>query len=295
MKTRVKSGFAMAPLLLVVYWSGALLYVACFVLSLLAVREFYGVFGADSAASPAAGGGFVSRRAKPIRWIAYAGAAFLYGALFLADPLDVPIGSVLALWAFLTVALSLVCLFRTGKYTLADAMITMTGVFYVIFFLFHAALIVYFFPVGSAGNTWIRFENPLWLVIFAAFGSDIFAYFAGSLMGKHRLCPNISPKKTVEGAIGGVVGSAALCGAFGDFAVPGFVVNSIIVGVLGGLVSQAGDLAASVIKRQTGVKDYGNLIPGHGGVLDRIDSVLFTAPTVFYYIYFAQCPGISQM
>jgi phosphatidate cytidylyltransferase len=126
--------------------------------------------------------------------------------------------------------------------------------------------------------------NWVWLVIFSAFATDIFAYFTGRAFGRRKLAPVLSPKKTVEGGIGGVVGSIAACGLFGYFAMPEFFVHCIAIGVLGGVVSQFGDIAASAIKRKLGIKDYGTLIPGHGGLLDRVDSLLFTAPLVFIYL-----------
>ena len=112
------------------------------------------------------------------------------------------------------------------------------------------------------------------------------AYFTGLAMGKHKLCPHLSPKKSVEGAVGGVIGSVILCLLFGHFFVPDFKALCLIIGFFGSVVSQLGDLSASAFKRQMGIKDYGNLIPGHGGILDRFDSVLFTAPVVFYCIEF---------
>ena len=110
------------------------------------------------------------------------------------------------------------------------------------------------------------------------------AYFSGYLLGKHKLCPHISPKKTIEGSVGGVIGSVVLSGLFGYFFMDDVLVHCMIIGVLGGIISQFGDLTASVFKRKMGIKDYGNLIPGHGGILDRFDSVLFTGPMVYYYI-----------
>jgi len=95
----------------------------------------------------------------------------------------------------------------------------------------------------------------------------------------------ISPKKTIEGAIGGVVGSILICGGFGFIFAHQYFVHCLVIGAIGAVISQCGDLTASIFKRKMGLKDYGNLIPGHGGILDRFDSVLFTAPAVYYYIH----------
>jgi phosphatidate cytidylyltransferase len=124
----------------------------------------------------------------------------------------------------------------------------------------------------------------VWLIFLSAFGTDVMAYFIGHAFGKHKLCPSISPKKTIEGAIGGTIGGIIICGVFGYFFANELLVHCLIIGALGGVISQFGDLTASVFKRKMGIKDYGNLIPGHGGILDRVDSVLFTAPMVYYYI-----------
>lgn len=125
----------------------------------------------------------------------------------------------------------------------------------------------------------------VFLPLCIAFGSDTFALFAGMLFGKHKLSPLVSPKKTVEGAAGGVVGGvlgALLLCAVGSQVVQGpFWVFPLFFGGVGSVVSQIGDLSFSVIKREFGVKDYGRLLPGHGGILDRFDSVTFVAPFVY--------------
>ena len=119
-----------------------------------------------------------------------------------------------------------------------------------------------------------------------SFGSDTFAFFAGLLFGKHKLTP-VSPKKTVEGAIGGLVGGVigtTLMMAVGSYVLADAFWNFKLLalfGLVGSAISQIGDLSFSVIKREFGVKDYGNLLPGHGGVLDRFDSVTFVAPFVW--------------
>ncbi|HIV85586.1 MAG TPA: phosphatidate cytidylyltransferase [Candidatus Monoglobus merdigallinarum] len=133
----------------------------------------------------------------------------------------------------------------------------------------------------------------VWLIFVGAFVTDSCAFFAGKAFGRHKLCPNISPKKTVEGAIGGIVG----CGlAFLLFAL---IVNTFfkpylggasmnygsmfVLGLLSSFAAQVGDLTASLIKRQFGIKDFGSLFPGHGGMLDRCDSIVLVAPTVFLF------------
>ena len=123
-------------------------------------------------------------------------------------------------------------------------------------------------------------------MFLAAFGTDIMAYFTGMALGRHKLCPHLSPKKSVEGAIGGVLGSMLFCGLFGYFVADGLLTECVTIGLIGSIAAQLGDLSASAFKRQMGIKDYGNLIPGHGGILDRFDSVLFTAPLVYYAMQF---------
>ena len=110
--------------------------------------------------------------------------------------------------------------------------------------------------------------------LLAAWGSDTCALFAGMAFGKHKLAPVISPKKTVEGAIGGVVGAAVLTDL--TLSVP----LCLAAGILGAVLGQIGDLSFSIVKRKSGIKDYGKIFPGHGGVLDRFDSVIFVAPLV---------------
>ena len=139
--------------------------------------------------------------------------------------------------------------------------------------------------VGLYGNWFV------WLIIIGASGSDTFAYLTGMLIGRHHFS-ELSPKKTIEGCVGGVLGTAVLALVYSFFLPEGvdtlFGVNVhillLICGAVCSIVSQIGDLAASAIKRNYGIKDYSNLIPGHGGIMDRFDSILFTAPLVYYMI-----------
>ncbi len=129
------------------------------------------------------------------------------------------------------------------------------------------------------GAAWIFF------VLLATWGQDVLAYFAGRLFGRHLMTPTLSPKKTWEGAAGGVLGSivAAWFGVY-LFGLPLAPLWIIIIGTIAGVVGPLGDLSESMIKRQAGIKDAGDLIPGHGGMLDRIDSMLFTGPVIGYLL-----------
>ena len=128
----------------------------------------------------------------------------------------------------------------------------------------------------------------LWLIFACSWGCDTSAYCVGMTLGKHKLAPVLSPKKSVEGAIGGVLG-AVLIGVLYALAINKFTTSTGInvwyyaaISAVGAIISQVGDLAASGIKRNHDIKDYGRLIPGHGGILDRFDSVIFTAPIIYY-------------
>ena len=128
----------------------------------------------------------------------------------------------------------------------------------------------------------------IWLVFLCSWGSDTCAYAVGVLFGKHKMTPKLSPKKSVEGAIGGIVGAALLfvlykflLERYGGIRFDINIVIVMVFGALGAFVSMIGDLAASAIKRDYDIKDYGKLIPGHGGIMDRFDSVIIAAPIIF--------------
>lgn len=132
----------------------------------------------------------------------------------------------------------------------------------------------------------------VWLIFISSWGSDTCAYCIGMLFGKHKMTPVLSPKKTIEGAVGGVVGAALLGfiyayifrAHFKIVADPAF--SSAFACAIAAVVSMIGDLTASGIKRDYGIKDYGNIIPGHGGIMDRFDSVIFTAPAIYFALTF---------
>ncbi|MGL5416667.1 MAG: phosphatidate cytidylyltransferase [Clostridium sp.] len=168
------------------------------------------------------------------------------------------------------------------KYTFIDVGITILGFLYVgILFSF-----IYLVSTKNGG------EFLVWLIFIGSWVTDTAAYYSGKLFGKHKLCPKVSPKKTIEGSIGGAIGATIGCGLFGVILFFGFNIyimplyNFFIIGALCGVFSQFGDLVASSVKRYVGIKDYSKLIPGHGGILDRFDSILFSGLIVFYYLTF---------
>lgn len=155
---------------------------------------------------------------------------------------------------------------------------------YIIYLLMHIAFVRNDVTYGK----WF-----VWLIFVIAFCSDSGAYFAGVNLGKRKLAPKLSPNKTIEGAIGGILGAGFaslifgyIMYSFGPISELSQVPVFFLIGSIGSLVSQMGDLVGSAMKRQTGIKDFGKIIPGHGGILDRMDSILVTAA----YVYLAVSP-----
>ena len=165
--------------------------------------------------------------------------------------------------------------FSKGQYDTAEASTTFTMVFYIV--ASFSSIVLLRDSVYGTSLYLLAFLGP-WM-------SDTMAYFCGRAFGKHKLIPNVSPKKTVEGSIGGITFTGIAFAFYGYFMIDGAktplaIAVLFVMGVLVSVVSQIGDLIASLIKRKYGIKDYGKLFPGHGGVLDRFDSVLITAPVI---------------
>ena len=130
----------------------------------------------------------------------------------------------------------------------------------------------------------------VWIMFIGTWASDTFAYFTGTAIGRHKLCPTISPNKTVEGFMGSLVGTTAAVAGLGYYLqLP--LQEMAVLGLLIAVLATLGDLVESVAKRYVGIKDSGNIIPGHGGVWDRFDSVLFTAPLVYFFVQFVNLLG----
>lgn len=141
---------------------------------------------------------------------------------------------------------------------------------YVVFFMYHMIL--------------MNGSKYVWLVYIIAFGSDTFAYFTGKMFGRTKLYPQVSPNKTIEGAIGGIIGCTIISILYFNYLSINKYIYIIIFSICASVFSIVGDLSASKIKREFSIKDYGSFLPGHGGILDRFDSVLFVAPVVYYFI-----------
>ncbi|NBG87603.1 phosphatidate cytidylyltransferase [Isachenkonia alkalipeptolytica] len=254
MITRIISAVIGIPILIgIITLGGAPLMAALGLVMILGLREFYQALSKK---------GF-----QPVDGIGYAFTVFLVFSLFLGQ--DWATQGIYG--AFLLTALTLLL---NEKYTVQDGMLTLYGILYI------PILMSYIIRVDLL-------ESPahiIWLVFIIAFATDTFAYFTGRFLGKHKLCPRVSPKKTIEGSIGGLVGTVAACGVFAYFIFPQGIFSFMILGALGSAVAQMGDLSASMVKRWTGIKDFGKIMPGHGGVLDRFDSIIFAAPLVYYYI-----------
>lgn len=188
----------------------------------------------------------------------------------------------LIIWFICIVAIAIERIFSKQR-TTVDAMASLVIMVYPLM-LFAALALVVSDNVRSTGAV-----LGMLLVFVCPLMGDTVAFFAGSFLGRHKLCPHISPKKTVEGSVGGFTGGALgglLCYLLQPmWGLNGQLIPMLVVGLICGGIGQIGDLFASVIKRWAEVKDYGNIFPGHGGVMDRLDSVLMCAPIVLCYIY----------
>lgn len=247
---RVFSGLiGFVLLLFIVYKGGILLNLSVYVVAIIGIRELYKAFEKINI--------------NPIYPVGYLGATGLFLS-FAFDPSLMDLSLVL-------IVISAMCLIVFIKsINIKDVAFTLLGILYIPFLLFH---IIYL------NNT-----KYIWLIFIISFGTDTFAYIVGNLIGKRKLSPNVSPNKTVEGSIGGIIGAIVLALIYSNINNIAKPMDIIIIGLLGSIISQVGDLTASKIKRQAGIKDYGFIMPGHGGVLDRFDSIIFATPVIYYYI-----------
>lgn len=224
---------------------------------------------------------------KKLQLKADASIAYLGGAaLFLAFVFDAPSKSPDLL--FLTIAFFIIIVLATQMFRFQkDFSKMLTGISVTVFGVLYVVFLGGFLVATRMGFDAILSSKLLLFFFLVNFGSDAGAYFVGKQLGKHKLAPKISPGKTIEGLIGGIIFS----GAFAALATLSFFPElpykfSIPLAIVMAVVGVTGDLAESAIKRGADVKDAASILPGHGGLLDRLDSLLFNAPILYYFARF---------
>lgn len=224
------------------------------------------------------------KQAKPSYGLGVISIGLLLGCSWLGNSYEM--FSILFL-SMLAVLIKMVLYNKT--FTVGDAVYTVFGIAYIGLSFDHLVLLRFTdnsLFISTSLGTLSAGAAYLWLAIVGTWSSDTAAYFVGCQWGRHKLCPTISPNKTVEGFLGGVLGSIVAVTSLNSlFGFP--ILQGIIVGLLVGIIAPLGDLTESAIKRYTGVKDSGRILPGHGGILDRFDSIMFAVPAVYYYTYVA--------
>lgn len=263
--SRITSALLGMPLVILILVFGNVYVVDIFfaIIAAIALHEFLKCF---------------EGKAKPIIWIGYFAAAFIAFMHFMPN---ISMMDFVGMFLFLMILLLFIEVFRSKmKTNIIDISITLFGACYIVFFLMFVPLVR-------------GFENGqylIWYIFIASWGTDTFAYIVGKTIGKHKFS-DISPKKSIEGCIGGVIGAVliALAFTYGFNTYAGLNISYekiIIISIILSIIGQLGDFAASSVKRFVGIKDFSNLIPGHGGMLDRFDSVIFIAPAAYFLLMF---------
>ena len=254
-KTRLISGIVLVIIALATIISGSwILFFTLLAVSLIGMRELYKVMKVSD------------EHVTVLELVGYLGAVLYYIAMK-ADfgnygTMAIIISMILILFVYV---------FGYPKYRAEQVMAAFFGMVYV------AVMLSFIYLTRNLPDG----KFLVWLIFLCSWGCDTCAYCVGMLIGKHKMAPVLSPKKSIEGAVGGVAG-AALLGVIYAAATQGKMAEYALICAVGALISMVGDLAASAIKRNQNIKDYGKLIPGHGGILDRFDSVIITAPVIYY-------------
>lgn len=252
MTTRVLSGILLLPLLLTIVIAGLPLYILGFILTIVAINEFTKALSV--------------KKIEIYPMLGYLLSVFL----FIKNIIKLDVNYLVTVSFIIVFTSLLIVLIR--KKSLKNFLLNLIGILYIIWGFDAIIAIIDNFNNGSI---------YVWLIFITSSLSDTMAYFVGSFFGKHKLAPKLSPKKTIEGSLGAIFFSTVGCLIFGTIFSLNMPLLMIIIGITGSIVSQIGDLLASFVKRYVGIKDYGNLIPGHGGILDRCDSIIL----VSQYIY----------
>lgn len=255
--TRLLSGIVLVILILVtIIPGGRILFAANLIISLIGVYELYRVMGIEKKLPGITG---------------YVAVISYYALLFMGKTQNM-----LILMIVFLILLLAQYVFMFPEYKTEEISNAIMGMLYA------GVMLSYIYNVRIGENG----VYTVWLIFLCSWGSDTCAYVAGVAFGKHKMAPVLSPKKSIEGAVGGVIGAAVLGAVYAAiFADKLNMTNPVLIFAIicaaGALISMVGDLAASAIKRNHGIKDYGKLIPGHGGIMDRFDSVIYVAPIIW--------------
>lgn len=255
-------GFPLVAIILI-YGNKYVVDIAISIVAIMSLHEYFHSFKEQN-------------QNKDLRWIAYLSALSIMFIHII--PQEYILKTIATMIPIVILVLFAQVIASNMKYNIKDISITLFGICYIVIFLMYLPII------RETENGRIT----VWYVFFAAWGTDIFAYCFGKRFGKHKFS-QISPNKSIEGCIAGTIGAIVLMLLYTWLCNTYFSMNFnylyiIIIAILLSIVGQMGDFAASSIKRYTGIKDFSNLIPGHGGMLDRIDSVIFIAPFAYFLL-----------
>lgn len=258
MKDRLIGGFFVAVITLIIFLFGGIVTAALLTLvSLIGIYEFMKVYSLEK---------------SPFAVLNYLGTVAIYVILYLDQGQF--LFPFIILMLLVTLSIYVICF---PKYKDQDVAKSFWGYIYI------TILMSYVFRIRALEPGMLL----CFFILISSWGNDVFAYFVGSAIGKHKFSPKVSPNKSVEGFFGGIFGAGMLGYLFAVVFSKGIPLSGLscaIIAALGAVPAVIGDLAASAIKRDNQIKDYSNLIPGHGGMIDRIDSVLFTAPIIYYLV-----------
>ena len=255
-------GFPLVALILI-YGNKYLVDISVAIIAIMSLHEYFHSFKEQN-------------ENKDLRWIAYISALLI--SIIHIIPQKYILPTIAAIIPISILVLFSQVIASNMKYNIKDIAITFFGICYIVIFLMFIPII----------RETVNGRITVWYIFFAAWGTDTFAYLIGRKFGKHKFS-KISPNKSIEGCIAGTIGATIIMLIYTWVCNTYFGMNFeysyiIIIAIVLSLVGQIGDFAASSIKRYTGVKDFSNLIPGHGGMLDRIDSVIFIAPFAYFLL-----------
>ena len=266
--TRLLSGIVLLAIALATFSFGnVFLAVPLWLISLIAYRELTKALKCATD----------EKKFNALEWIGFVGVTAYYATLFFTRDHTLLLMCIVAL--FMAEMFCYVAAFP--KYQASQVMAA-------VFSFLYAPVLLSFVYLTRECETGIYL---VWLILISSWGCDTCAYCVGMLIGKHKMSPKLSPKKSVEGAIGGVAGAALLTALYcfifrSQMNLTGTEIGILaVIAAVAGLISMVGDLTASAIKRFFDIKDYGHLIPGHGGIMDRFDSMIITAPIIYFLAY----------